>query len=135
MVRVKRRYILFELIFESKDDYVNFDRSINERHIMQVIRDSIQQLYGDYGLAILNQSLSLKRFNKQTKIGILSCYRHSYQILFNSLFLIQDIHKVKCIFKTHHLSGTIRGSLKCLQKMYKGTLKKKEAVNPKEPSN
>lgn len=132
MVRVKRRYILFELVFDCKDDLVNFDKSINEKHIVQAVRDSIQQTFGDYGLAVINQSLLLKRFNKQTKIGILSCYRHSYQILFNALLLIQDILKVKCIFRTHHLSGTIRGCLKVLEKMYKGTLKKKPIQKPKQ---
>lgn len=130
MVRVKRRYILFELIFDCKDDYINFDRSINERQIVQAVRDSIHQLYGDYGLAVINQSLLLKRFNKQTKIGILSCYRHSYKLLFNSLLLIQNILKIKCVFRTHYLSGTIRGCLKALEKMYKGTLNKKEIQKP-----
>lgn len=123
MVRVKRRYILFELIFEGKDDLFNFDKLISEKQIVQTIRDSVQQTFGDYGLAIINQSLILKRFNKQTKIGIISCYRDCYRILFNSLLLIQDILKIKCTFKTHHLSGTIRGCLKALEKMYKGTLK------------
>lgn len=139
MVRVKRRYILFELVFDSKDDCTNFDRSINERHITHAVRDSVQQLYGDYGLGVISQSLVLKRFNKQTKIGIFSCYRHSYRYLFNALLLIQDIQKVKCIFRTHHLSGTIRGCLRALERMYKttnkGTLKKPETPGrPKTPS-
>ena len=135
MVRVKRRYILFELVFGCKDDSVNFDRSINERHIIQAVRDAVQQLYGDYGLGVISQSLVLKRFNKQTKIGILSCYRHSYRNLFNALLIIQDVLKVKCIFRTHHLSGTIRGCLRALAKMYKGTLKKPENARPKTPSS
>lgn len=139
MVRVKRRYILFELVFDSKDDCANFDRSINERHITHAVRDSVQQLYGDYGLAVISQSLVLKRFNKQTKIGILSCYRHSYRSLFNALLIIQDILKVKCAFRTHHLSGTIRGCLRALERMYKttnkGTLKKPDSARPKTPSS
>lgn len=132
MVRVKRRYILFELIFESKDDLVNFEKSINERQIVQSIRDSVHQTFGDYGLAAINQSLILKRFNKSTKIGVLGCYRNCYRILFNSLFLIKDILKIRCTFKTHYLSGTIRGCLKALEKMYKGTLKKTKVTKPIE---
>ena len=56
MVRIKQRYILGELVFEDAQTGMQ----IETRQVLEVIRISVQDLYGDMGLATLKQNFISK---------------------------------------------------------------------------
>lgn len=56
MVRIKQRYILGELVFEDAQTGMQ----IETRQVLEAIRISVQDLYGDMGLATLKQNFISK---------------------------------------------------------------------------
>ncbi len=113
MVRVKRRYILFEII---PNNYKLMDKLlITEKEIIESMRECVERLYGDLGLSSILQTIQLKRFNINTRTGVLSSKRSNHTIITTSLPFIRKVKQIDCIFRTIHISGTIRGCLKALR--------------------
>lgn len=57
MVRFKNRYLLVELSFASVEDGNEALRAITPKSMVLLVRDAVQRLHGDYGLACVQQSL------------------------------------------------------------------------------
>ncbi|XP_054159410.1 ribonuclease P/MRP protein subunit POP5-like [Oppia nitens] len=117
MVRVKRRYLCFEVVPNGGDHnlttgYRKLD--ITERQVRDTVRQTIADIYGDYGLASVQLSFSLKRFNQTTRTGVLAIKRSVHTILLTALPFVKRINQLDCFLKSIHLSGTIRGCLKAL---------------------
>ena len=113
MVRVKRRYIVFELI---PNDPKCHQLSVNEKDIIEAIRQTVSRMFGDFGLASVQQTIQLKRFSLSTRTGVLATKRNNYGLTLTCLPFIRRVRQTDCIFRTIHLSGTIRGSLKGLRR-------------------
>ena len=112
MVRVKRRYILFEIIPNNN----KLDKlGISEKDIIETIKQSVTQLYGDYGLGSVIQSIQLKRYNYMTRTGLLATKRNNCRLSLTAIPFIRRVQHLDCIFRIIHLSGTIRGCLKALR--------------------
>lgn len=113
MVRVKRRYIVFEVI---PNDPKCHRLTLSEKDIIDAIRQSVSQLYGDFGLASVQQTTQLKRFSPATRTGVVATKRVNYGLTLTALPLIRRVRQTDCIFRVIHLSGTIRGGLKGLRR-------------------
>ncbi|MEW5310990.1 MAG: hypothetical protein WDW38_002740 [Sanguina aurantia] len=83
MVRFKNRYLLLELLW--KDQRV--DTSLGEAALQQLIRDSIQLNFGDYGAACAQASVQVKYFNPYTNLCILRCETSQLQQVRKSVSL------------------------------------------------
>ena len=112
MVRIKRRYILFELM--PNNDKLD-ELSITERDVLEAIRNVIEIMFGDFGLGSVLQSLQLKRFNRMTRTGVLATKRSVHRLVITSLPFVKRIQSTDASFRTIHLSGTIRGCLRALR--------------------
>lgn len=112
MVRVKYRYILAEIL---TDKYINKVKlPLREDDLKQAIRDSVELLHGDYGLACIQAGFSIKMYNPATRVFIVRVRRKFHSVLGSSLPFITSIGKLKLGFRTLRLSGTIRSAHKFL---------------------
>lgn len=126
MVRLKQRYILFDILYppvSNGEEFETFSNSpqhallslyqssgaqINPKALTQAIRKSLQDHYGDFGAGTAGILLSVKYFNNKTSTGILRCSRQSYNLVMASLTLLNRIGKRELIVRCLHVSGTIK---------------------------
>ncbi|KAL6939054.1 hypothetical protein ACO0OL_000677 [Hanseniaspora opuntiae] len=121
MVRIKNRYILFELLYpptecNNTEDIIFEHRNpskpksvINPKSILYELRKQIKYYLGDQGLGKANITLQVKYFNNVTSVGILKCSAEYYKTVVLGLSMIQNISndKQKVIVNVVKLSGTI----------------------------
>lgn len=119
MVRVKRRYILFEIMPSDQRFERQIDLKLSERDIIFAFRQTILMIYGDLGLGSVLKSLHIKKFSSATRIGIVSVQRGQHTLLTSSVAFIKKIKDLNCSIRIVRLSGTIRGCLRFLRVYYK----------------
>ncbi|SGZ40864.1 uncharacterized protein HGUI_03064 [Hanseniaspora guilliermondii] len=121
MVRIKNRYILFELLYPPTECYntenIIFEHRnpskpksvINPKTILYEVRKQIKYYLGDQSLGKANITLQVKYFNNVTSVGILKCSAEYYKTVVLGLSMIQTINndKQKVIINVVKLSGTI----------------------------
>lgn len=123
MVRLKQRYILFEILYPSPEDegaepeltpsqsLLGLHRlspaTINPKSITQAIRNLVQEYYGDHG-ASFSMQLNMKYFNNKTSSGILRCGVQNFQYVLAVLPLISRLDDRDVIINGTHVSGTIK---------------------------
>jgi len=128
MVRLKQRYILFEILYPPSDaeklSYSSSPRdvllslhksspsSINQKTLTKWIRKVIQDHYGDVGGGTAGMLLQVKYFSNKTSTGIIRCGRLSSNLVVGSLALIDHLAGEDVIVRVTHVSGTIK---KCEQ--------------------
>ncbi|EGV65786.1 RNA-binding protein pop5 [Yamadazyma tenuis] len=135
MVRLKQRYILFEILqppqapkecHEDRDLFTTFAESpstglltlhrsspssINPKAITNSIKQHVQEYYGDFGAGFL-MTLNVKYFNNKTSTGIIRCGNQNFQYVLGAMTLINKIESKPVIIRCTHVSGTIK---KCEQ--------------------
>ncbi|KAK6462209.1 Rpp14/Pop5 family-domain-containing protein [Scheffersomyces coipomensis] len=126
MVRIKHRYILFEVLYPpsnpNHEEFVKFSEtqedalltlhqaspsSINARLIISTIRKSIQEHYGEHGVGAAGLSINMKYWSNKTSTGIIRCDRESFQIVVGAITLINRFESNPVIIRCTHISGTI----------------------------
>lgn len=112
MVRVKRRYIVFKI--ECDGHRVNQAQESFTREL----RERVAELYGDFGVASLNRGFSVKRFDPKEGYLILAVRRGVHEMVMSVAPWIVSIDKMRSSVRIIHLSGTVRGCLKHLKKVY-----------------
>ncbi|ODV83505.1 hypothetical protein CANARDRAFT_191358, partial [[Candida] arabinofermentans NRRL YB-2248] len=122
MVRLKTRYILFEILYPERsvtsDSYSSRSKtilalhqptqsSINARILVSLIRSSLSLNFGDIGAASA-VSMSLKYFSNKTSTGIIRINRDNYRYIIGALTLIDEIGGEKVIVRCVSVSGSIK---------------------------
>ncbi|CAF1268659.1 unnamed protein product [Adineta steineri] len=112
MVRVKRRYFVFQFHFHSKP--LNIIKSSN---IHTTFETMISRLYGDIGVARFIRNLSVIYYNPSTHTAIVRCLRDDKHMLqttatFISKLILND--PIECSIQTLHVGGSIRQCKKYL---------------------
>ena len=124
MVRLKSRYILFEILYPPTDISVEESLSkgdillshhraspaeVSIKAIIQEIRRSLSLNLGDYGSAKCNSLLQLKYFSNKTSTGIIRCHREDCDLVIMALMLMSKIGDVDgLIVNPVKVSGTIK---------------------------
>lgn len=128
MVRLKSRYILFEILYPANEPCLTEDGSdyfslknimlqhhqvsstkINFKSIIQELRRIIQFNFGDYGSGKANTVLQIKYFSNRTSTGIIRCSREEYELVIMALTLMNRIGEVEgIIVNPVKISGTIK---------------------------
>ncbi|CAI4054470.1 hypothetical protein SKDZ_01G0380 [Saccharomyces kudriavzevii ZP591] len=124
MVRLKSRYILFEVLYPPTD--VNVEESMSKadillahhraspadvsiKSIIQEVRRSLSLNLGDYGSAKCSSLLQLKYFSNRTSTGIIRCHREDCDLVIMALMLMARIGDVGgLIVNPVKVSGTIK---------------------------
>jgi len=139
MPPVKRRYILFKiepLLTDSTEKLA----PINEGDIVNAVREVVQRLHGDFGMASILLNFYSKKYHEPTRTGVLVAKRESYKFLLTALPLVRSIRGRDVSMSILKLSGTLRGCLSSLQgfhskmiQQYKKSLKERKAF-PERPA-
>ncbi|QLG73180.1 hypothetical protein HG535_0E02640 [Zygotorulaspora mrakii] len=125
MVRLKSRYILFEIVYPTGTDSITSSLEtgkdiflrhhqitppdISSKTLLQEIRKSLQLNFGDYGLGKVSSLLQVKYFSNMTSTGILRCHREDCDLLVMALFLMKKISNTdRVIVNPIKVSGTIK---------------------------
>jgi len=113
MVRVKRRYFVFQFHFNS-----NSSNIIKSSHIHTAFETMITRLYGDLGIARFTRNLSIIYYNPLTNVSIVRCLRDDKHILQTAATFISKLNndQIECSIQTLHVGGSIRQSKKYLIK-------------------
>lgn len=128
MVRLKTRYILFEILYPC--DYSTIEDSgstnalntnillrhhrisppqISSKAIAQELRRSLQVNFGDYGLGKAGSLLQIKYFSNRTSTGIIRCHREDSDLVIMALSLTSKIGETNSvIINPVKVSGTIK---------------------------
>ena len=104
MVRLKNRYILFEILYPPTGEISSENIILQHRHqknnerlnitskmIVYELKKMIRIYLGDQGLAKANVMLQMKYFNSTTSMGILKCSFDFYKIVILGLSMIQQL--------------------------------------------
>ncbi|KAI5966459.1 POP5 [Candida pseudojiufengensis] len=139
MVRVKHRYILFEILYppiqkntsrEEIEDYVTSEQNvlltlhksspsnINYKTILHAIRKSLQENYGDIGSGSAGMLMTVKYFSNKTSTGIIRCGRSQFETIIGAMCMINNIDGLDVTLSCIHVSGTIK---KCEEFSIKST--------------
>lgn len=126
MVRLKSRYILFEVLYplvsdsseaatytSKKDILVQHHKvspiAVNPKTLLQELRRVIQINFGDYGLGKASSLLQIKYFSNRTSTGIIRCGHEDHQYVLMALALMSEIDAVhNIIVNPIKISGTIK---------------------------
>lgn len=121
MVRLKSRYILFEIIYpptltnppptyslKTSLKLHHQTSSISGRDLLQLIKNSLNETYGDFGSGLHASSLMLKYFSPRTSTGILRTPRDNFELIVGTLMMIKAVQGRDCIINVIHVSGTIK---------------------------
>ncbi|KAH3671574.1 hypothetical protein OGAPHI_000277 [Ogataea philodendri] len=120
MVRLKSRYLLFEILdpepgetfYEDRKNAIlalhrPCDPKITPKLLVQEIRKSLQTNFGDYGLSTAG-SLSIKYFSNRTCTGIIRVHRENARHVVAALTFISQLRGQDVIIKCSSISGSIK---------------------------
>lgn len=125
MVRLKARYILFDILTVPQEPLTRCTEkellltihsttspSLTQRQIAELIRKQVLKLFGDFGNGVLSSSMVVKYFSSKTSTGIIRCSRDYYQMVCCALTTITNVLGKDVIIRVLSVSGTIK---KCEQ--------------------
>ena len=127
MVRIKHRYILFEILYpntprneqsnsssnisNSSIQLIPFHRSspneITPKVLLKLLRKSLSLYFGDYGSGISSASLQIKYFSNKTLNGILRVARENVKLVHFCLTLLNQILNYNVSVHVLRISATI----------------------------
>lgn len=109
MVRVKRRYFVFQFHFDPSSNS-NALQSVKPSQIHQSFEGLITRLYGDYGAACFTRNLSIIYYNPATHLCIVRCLRDDKHLLQTTATFLTRLADppIQCSLQTLHVSGSIR---------------------------
>ena len=126
MVRIKHRYFLARLVFDDK----RFGHDVDSSELYRKIKDAVRALHGEYGVACMDLTLSIKYINVYTNIVMIKTRRQFHRLLWSSLPFVTHINEKKgkryvktpCFLHTLYVGGTIRCCQKFLIKYHRKKL-------------
>ncbi|XP_039247942.2 ribonuclease P/MRP protein subunit POP5-like [Styela clava] len=126
MVRLKHRYFLIRLVFDDQ----KFGHNIEPYQIYGRIKNAVETIHGDHGLACVDVSLSVKYINVYTNIVLIKTRRQFHRLVWSSLPFITYVtenlgkrpKKIPCFLHTLHVGGSIRSCQKFLIKYHRKKL-------------
>ncbi|KAL5478181.1 hypothetical protein EMCRGX_G025074 [Ephydatia muelleri] len=116
MVRFKNRYFLVGFRFASQEESARALKILTHKSLVDLIRDAILSLHGQYGVSCVQKSLSVKYINVDTSVAIIRCPRDYHRQVWAALTTITNIQQCPCTAQVLHLGGTIQSCQKFLIK-------------------
>lgn len=152
MVRLKSRYILFELLYpdglttparpHSDDDNNSNNQHISQqlrqpshvdaKQVLSAVRAELATLLGDYGAGSVASTLQLKYFSRTTSVGIVRVAREKMRLVWASLTYVRKLDNRPVIVRVVRVSGTVK---KCEQAAIKRDLELIRAVEGYKDNN
>lgn len=136
MVRLKNRYLLFDIVYppvgdprtgNQKQKHNAFSESpkeallqmhepspaaINARSIASMLRRVVEEHFGQIAGGSVALLISVKYFSNKTSTGIIRCSRDNFHQVMAAVALVTKVDNYNAVMRCIHSSGTIR---KCEQ--------------------
>ncbi|AOW01230.1 Rpp14/Pop5 family-domain-containing protein [Yarrowia lipolytica] len=122
MVRLKSRYLLFQIVYptdtlstseDAKTRFLKIHRTsdasvVNARNLTQIFKDEMEELHGDLGAGSIMTTLNVKYFSPVTSTGIVRVGRQFLREFWAALTNITDIDNTPVVINVVHVSATIK---------------------------
>lgn len=102
MVRVKHRYLLFQMDWEKGKSVFVSSKDLSQKILAQVVED-----FGDFGRGCVGRGW-IAYWNPKTGIGLFKAPREAAQMVWSSLVLITALDSIPVTIRVVHLGGTIK---------------------------
>ncbi|KAI4690063.1 uncharacterized protein J4E84_004244 [Alternaria hordeiaustralica] len=123
MVRVKNRYLVVNFLYpeppaKSKTqlpDAIQIHSPtpdvLKQGVIVRMIRDGVEDLFGDYGSGMVSSGLKVNYYSPSTSTAIIRCPRDHYEMVWAALTYITHLPKpldTPVVIRVVRVSGTIK---------------------------
>lgn len=115
MVRLKNRWLLFEIIYPSQPSSSNIiafstpsSPSVTTKLLTDVLRQQISYNFGDHGSGLVSSSLAIRYFSAATSTGIVRVSRDHYRLVWAALSFIRELEGKECVVVVRRVSGTVK---------------------------
>jgi len=123
MVRVKNRYLVVNFLYpeppaKSKTqlpDAIQIHSptpdALKQGVIVRMIRDGVEDLFGDYGSGMVSSGLKVNYYSPSTSTAIIRCPRDHYEMVWAALTYITHLPKpldTPVVIRVVRVSGTIK---------------------------
>lgn len=102
MVVQKRRFLLFEALFETAPR----TGTILEEHLLTVIREALAVNWGDLGEA--QAHMRMVYWSEAVNLGIVRCSREAAEHVWSAITMVTSVGNRPVQFRVHRIGGTIR---------------------------
>lgn len=115
-MRFKRRYFCVEVLYQDDLNALNKIQwhKLKYTNLSETIHESIERLYGDWGMATMMPSFSVIYFNSITNLAILRTSRDMQKKFSTLLTFTTKLAQFGVTFKTVHVAGSIKKCKKFL---------------------
>jgi len=113
MVRVKFRYLLIE---------VHGTGEISQDELFHELRNTVQNLHGDFGFACIRKALRVVYHNQLTRVAIVRVLREQVRVISTALPMIRHIGEQHIRLSAVHIGGTIKQCHRALIKFHRTRL-------------
>jgi RNase P/RNase MRP subunit POP5 len=110
-MRYKRRYVCVQLMSPS---FTAQSLKFKISEINEDFLETLEQCYGDYGMASMEPSFSIVLFNTNTNLMILRTSKRFYTQFHAMLAFKKKLKNIDLIFKVLHASGSLKKCRKFL---------------------
>ena len=118
-MRLKTRFLLVEVIFEQ--DLVGKrraeGRSISATDVYQSLLASVSAQYGDQGVGLCQNSLSVRSYSDATGIAVVRASREQLRMIWSSLTFVTKIKNLRALGTVRANAGSERTMRKKLAKL------------------
>lgn len=123
MVRVKFRYLVVNFLYPEPPaksttalpDVVQIHSPTPDAFhpglLIRMIRDQVQELYGDYGMGMISAGLKINYHSPSTSTAIIRCPRDHYEMVWAALTYVTHLPKpidIPVVMQVVRVSGTIK---------------------------
>ena len=111
MVRLKHRWLLFNIIYPNETSVIPFStpsNNVTPKILTDILRQQISYNFGDQGSGLVSSSLQIKYFSAATSTGIVRIARDHFRIVWAALTFIKEIDGRECIVTVQRVSGTVK---------------------------
>ncbi|RAR09663.1 ribonuclease p mrp protein subunit [Stemphylium lycopersici] len=123
MVRVKNRYLVVNFLYpepapKSKTqlpDLVQIHAptpdALKQGFIVRMIRDGVEELFGDYGAGMVSSGLKVNYYSPSTSTAIIRCPRDHYEMVWAALTYTTRLPRpldTPVVIRVVRVSGTIK---------------------------
>jgi RNase P/RNase MRP subunit POP5 len=119
MVRLKHRYIIAQVLPDTSSRFVQGKTSVTSRDIQSVVRDKIQELYGDVGLGEFGQASYIKYYDaKYSNIFVIKTTREAQVKVHFALSCIAEVSEVHLMIRSLSVNSCPRTCMESLKKLF-----------------
>jgi ribonuclease P/MRP protein subunit POP5 len=111
MVRLKHRWLLFEVLYPGETSIIPFSaasQNVTTKVLTDALRQQISYNFGDHGSGLISSSLSIRYFSAATSTGIVRVSRDHYRMVWAALTFIRELSGRECVVIVRRVSGTVK---------------------------